>query len=120
MILIEGKPLDLSVDEAIPYNGLGEYRLASEGERGEEYYRAGGLVAECAQLQLLCREIERNSRSQIWEVSGERPAHLRLPLRAFPAWQLAIDGTSVPYTTDPGSGLISVELPAGMHRVTAS
>jgi hypothetical protein len=120
MILVEGKPLDLSVDEAIPYNGLGEYRLASEGEHGEEYYRAGGLVAECAQLQLLCREIERNSRSQIWEVSGERPAHLRLPLRAFPAWQLAIDDTSVPYTADPGSGLISVELPAGMHRVTAS
>ena len=120
MILIEGKPLGLSVDEAIPYNGLGEYRLASEGERGKEYYRAGGLVAECAQLQLLCREIQRNSRSQIWEVSGERPARLRLPLLAFPAWQLAIDGASVPYTADPGSGLISVELPAGMHRVTAS
>jgi hypothetical protein len=118
MIFVDGEPHHLSVDEAIPYPGLGEYQLKREHE--EEYSRAGGLAAECAEIQLFCRKIERNSRSQIWEVSGERPAHLRLPLPAFPAWQLTIDGRSVPYTADPASGLISVELPAGTHRVTAS
>jgi hypothetical protein len=60
------------------------------------------------------------SHLQVWEVSGARPAHLRLPLLAFPAWQLTIDGAAVPTASDPATGLISVGLPAGAHRVAAT
>jgi hypothetical protein len=118
--LIDGKPHRLSVDETKPYGGLPEYRLPTRGEHWQDYYRAGGLAAECAEKMLTCRAIETSSLSQAWLVSGAQPAHLRLPLFVFPAWQVTIDGTSAPSTTDPATGLISIDLPAGTHRVAAS
>jgi hypothetical protein len=117
---IDGKPHHLSVDETKPYGGLPEYRLPTQGEHWQDYYRAGGLAAECAEKMLTCRAIETSSLSQAWLVSGAQPAHLRLPLFVFPAWQVTIDGTSAPSTTDPATGLISIDLPAGTHRVAAS
>jgi hypothetical protein len=43
-----------------------------------------------------------------------------LPLFAFPAWRVTIDGAAVPTASDPATGLISVDLPAGAHRVAAA
>ncbi len=120
MLLIDGKPLHLSVDETAPYRGQAEYRLAGQGEHWEDYYRAGGLAAECREQMVICRASEAGSRLQVWNVSGAQSAHLRLPLFAFPAWQVTIDGAAVPTATDPATGLISIDLPAGAHRVAAT
>jgi hypothetical protein len=120
MVLIDGKPLHLSIDETAPYRGQAEYRLAGQGEHWEDYYRAGGLAAECREQMLACRTIEASSRLQSWTVSGAQPAHLRLPLFAFPAWRVTIDGAAVPTASDPATGLISVDLPVGAHRVAAA
>ena len=120
MVLIDGKPLHLSVDETAPYRGQAEYRLVGQGEHWEDYYRAGGLAAECREQMLACRTIETSSRLQAWTVSGAHPAHLRLPLFAFPAWRVTIDGAAASTASDPATGLISVDLPAGAHRVAAT
>jgi 6-pyruvoyl-tetrahydropterin synthase related domain len=120
MLLFDGKPLHLSVDETALYRGQPEYRLGSQGQHWEDYYRAGGLAAECRKQMLACRASETSSRSQAWDVSGAQPAHLRLPLFAFPAWRVTIDGVPVPTATDPATGLISIDLPAGTHRVAAT
>jgi hypothetical protein len=120
MLFIDGKPHHLSVDETTPYLGQAEYRLATQGDGWEDYYHAGGLATECREKMLVCRAIETNSRLQAWNVSGAQPAHLRLPLLAFPAWQVMIDGTPVPTATDPATGLITVDLPGGTHRIVAS
>jgi hypothetical protein len=66
-----------------------------------------------------CRTIEAGSQYQAWSVSGSQPARLRLPLLAFPAWQVTVDGAATVAAIDPATGLISVELPAGTHRVVA-
>jgi 6-pyruvoyl-tetrahydropterin synthase-like protein len=120
MVFIDGKPHHLSVDETALYRGQAEYRLANQRKHWEDYYRAGGLAAECQDKMLACRTIETGSRLQAWTVSGALPAHLRLPLFAFPAWRVTVDGAAVPNAVDPATGLISVDLPAGVHRVTAS
>jgi 6-pyruvoyl-tetrahydropterin synthase related domain len=120
MLLIDGKPHHLSVDETALYPGQAEYRLADQGAHWQDYYRAGGLAAECREKTLDCRAIKTNSRLQAWNVSGSQPAHLRLPLLAFPAWQVTVDGRAIPSAADPATGLISVDLPAGTHRVVAS
>jgi hypothetical protein len=120
MLLVDGKPLHLSVDETAPYRGQPEYRLAGQGEHWEDYYRDGGLAGECREQMLICRTNEAGSRFQVWDVSGAQPAHLRLPLFAFPAWQVTIDGAVVPTASDPATGLIAVDLPAGPHRVVAT
>jgi hypothetical protein len=117
MLVIDGKPHRLSVDETAPYAGQAEYRLATQGDHWMDYYRAGGLAAECREKMLDCQTVERNSRFQAWSVSGPRPAHLRLPLLAFPAWQVTIDGAAAANGVDPATGLISVDLPAGTHRI---
>ena len=117
---IDGKPHRLSVDDTKPYAGLPEYRPPTQGEHWHDYYRAGGFAAECAEKMLTCRAVETTSLLQAWLVSGSQPAHLRLPLFVFPAWQVTIDGTSVLSAADPATGLISIDLPAGTHRVAAS
>jgi hypothetical protein len=120
ILLIDGKPYHLSVDTTTPYMGLEEYRLASQGEHWADYARAGGLAAECAEKVMICQTVETNSWLQAWNVSSSQPARLRLPLLAFPAWQVTIDGTVAAYTVDAATGLISVDLPAGTHLVAAS
>jgi hypothetical protein len=119
MLFIDGKPHHLSVDETTPYLGQAEYRLAGQGKHWEDYYRAGGLAAECREKMLACRAVEASSRLQTWNVSGAQPARLRLPLFAFPAWQVTVDGAAVPIAVDRATGLISVNLPAGTHHVAA-
>jgi hypothetical protein len=119
LVFMDGKPLHLSVDETRPYGGLSEYRLATQGDRWGDYYRAGGLAAECAEKTLVCRVLEANSLAQAWEISNAQPAHLRLPLLAFPAWQVTIDGTPAPASADAATGLIAVDLRPGTHRVAA-
>ena len=118
-LIIDGKPHHLSVDETKPYPGLPEYGLASVGPHWQGYYRRGGLTAECGEKALACRTVETNNRIQAWDISAAQPAHLRLPLFDFPAWRVTIDGKSVPTIVDPETGLISLDLPAGTHRVTA-
>ncbi len=120
MLLIDGKPLYLSVHETTLYPGQAEYRLATQGKHAQDYYRAGGLAAECQAKTLVCRTVEANSRLQTWRISGLRQTELRLPLFAFPAWQLRVDGAPVSAHTDPATGLLSVNLPAGSHQVAAS
>jgi len=120
MLLVDGRPYHLAIDETMPYAGQAEYRLATQGDHWMDYYRAGGLAAECKDKMLACHAVEANSRVQAWNIAGAQPAHLRLPLLAFPAWQVAIDGTPAPYAVDPATGLISIDLPAGTYRVTAT
>jgi hypothetical protein len=117
--IIDGKPHHLSDDDTNPYPGLPEYRLAAQGPYWQDYYRAGGLAAECAEKMLACRTVETNSHVQAWDISAAQPARLRLPLFDFPAWRVMVDGTSVPTSVDAATGLISLDLPAGTHRVTA-
>jgi hypothetical protein len=120
MLLIDGRPHHLSVDTTELYRGQPEYRLASQGRHWEDYYRADGLAAECREKMLDCHALEANSRLQSWDVSGAQPVKLRLPLFAFPAWQVTVDGAPVPDAVDPATGLIAIDLPAGGHRIAAS
>jgi hypothetical protein len=117
---IDGKPHHLSVDATIPYLGLPEYRLGTQGEHWETFYRAGGFTVECLEKELTCDTIKTTSSLQAWQVSSAHPINLRLPLFAFPAWQVTIDGMPVQSASDPETGLISIDLPVGTHHIVAS
>ena len=117
MSLFDGKPHRLAVDERNLYVGLAEYQLSTQGPHWRDYASAGGLTAECASRALVCDTLETGSRRQSWRISGRQPTRIRLPLFAFPAWQVSIDGHAVPGGIDPDTGLISVDIPAGVHTV---
>jgi hypothetical protein len=99
---IDGKPHHLYVDATIPYLGLPEYRLRTQGKRWETFYRAGGFAVECLEKELTCDTIQTSS-SYRQAVSGAHPISLRLPLFAF-QHGMTIDGMPVErFRQRPGS-----------------
>lgn len=117
---IDGKPLSLATDETTPYHGLPEYHIRTQGPNWKDYYDAGGLAAECAERRLTCTTLAQTSRAQLWSVTTDGPVVLRLPLLAFPVWQMTIDGIPTPYVVDPATGLITLTIPFGAHLIAAS
>lgn len=53
-----------------------------------------------------------------FNVDSENGGIVVMPIYDFLGWQVNIDGQIVPHSTDPLTGLISFELPAGGHIVT--
>jgi hypothetical protein len=61
----------------------------------------------------------RRTARQSWTVDiTEGGAALMLPTMDWPGWEAEANGRPVPITPTPGSGLITVELPAGTHDLT--
>jgi hypothetical protein len=118
LILVDGKPLDLATDEIVPYGGLAEYRLRTEGPDWDRYRRDGGFDQECRSHGLTCRVLELSSDHQAWEVSGSDQVNIRLPVHAFPAWHVGLDGRDASSAIDPATGLILLVVPPGSHRIT--
>jgi hypothetical protein len=50
-------------------------------------------------------------------VETEEPAPLHVRIFAFPGWRARIDGAATAWRTDPESGDILVDVPAGRHEV---
>ncbi len=63
------------------------------------------------------RTNERMTR-QIWQVETAVPATLVFPTMQWPGWVGEIDGERVAIRPSPGSGLITLDVPAGAHAIT--
>ena len=62
--------------------------------------------------------LDRKATAQRWQTSAGPPgATLLLPTLYWPGWQATLDGEALPISAAAGSGLISVEVPAGEHRL---
>lgn len=63
--------------------------------------------------------IERRTARQTWQIDvTSETAEVVLPLLAWPGWTAATaEGTPLPLTAAPGSGLALLSLPQGSHRV---
>ncbi|MGC9395290.1 MAG: 6-pyruvoyl-tetrahydropterin synthase-related protein [Anaerolineae bacterium] len=55
---------------------------------------------------------------QVWDVVMETDASVVFPLNWWPGWQATVDGVRVEAYPMPGSGRLTVSLPAGEHAVT--
>ncbi len=65
------------------------------------------------------RLLERQATRQQWLLASDTPsATLVLPTLYWPGWEATIDGQPAAIQPAPGSGLISLELPAGEHQVS--
>lgn len=53
-----------------------------------------------------------------FNVECERPAQARLDTYAYPHWVARLDQREIKTSTEPGSGLILVNLPSGRHQLT--
>lgn len=116
-LLAEGKPLP-KLERAMQNDfGQPEYLPATRGERWQEYVAAGKLPGECRRSGLQCTGIRHDTHAFSATIATDAPQSVRLPIFAFPGWQLALDGKRQTPAIDPETGLIRVDLPAGRHEV---
>ena len=68
--------------------------------------------------ELLSASLENQaSTEQRWTVETAVPSSLIFPTLHWPGWQAAVDGESVPIRPSAGSGLIEIDVPAGVHEI---
>lgn len=64
------------------------------------------------------RLLSHSAARQRWQANvSTGPALVQFPTLYWPGWQARVDGERQPISATPGSGLIAVELPAGIHTL---
>jgi hypothetical protein len=97
--------------------GQPEYVPAVRGPHWQHYVDTGKLPGECNRLGIRCESTIQRTHDFSVVVDTPGPVNLRLPLYAYPAWRVQIDGQTQPLRADPDTGLISVNLIPGRHAV---
>jgi hypothetical protein len=114
----DGEIIAVAPDQLVPYQGLDEYRIKPAATRWEAFAKTG-WPAECARVGVVCTPGGRTSNGMAWTIEAPQPTQLRLPLFAFPAWQIERNGTPIATARDPGTGVITVILPSGKSQIAA-
>ena len=100
--------------------GQPEYIPAVRGAGWKTYLETNKLVGECARLGIVCSDTVQRTHEFSTRISASGPVRVRLPVLAFPAWSVAVDGKPVALQADADAGLILVTLPPGEHLITAT
>lgn len=100
--------------------GQPEYIPAVRGPDWKAYLADGKLAGECARLEIVCNTSLRQTHAQTFVIETARPVSVRLPLLAYPAWAMTVDGERRPLTADPATGLALAQLSSGRHTVALS
>ena len=118
--LIDGQRITVVPDRLLPYTGLDEYRVRGAGPDWPAYAQRGGFAAECARVGVACSAMTREGRAMTWRVDAPAAAELVLPVFAFPALHPGVNGASAAQRADPATGLIVVDVPAGISTVSVA
>lgn len=98
--------------------GQPEYLPAVRGPHWKQYVEDGGLVGECLRLRIACTPAQPD-RTHGFAATVETPraVSVRLPMFAYPAWQLVVDGAPQGLVADPDTGVVVARLAPGRHEV---
>lgn len=114
----DGEVITVSPDRLAPYQGLDEYRIKPAPRNWEAFAKAG-WAAECTRVGAVCSPGVRTAEGMTWTIDARRATDIRLPLFAFPAWDLLRNGASEAARRDTTTGTIVVSVPAGTSQITA-
>lgn len=110
-----GKPLPERSSYMAGHFGQSEYLIAARGPHWKSFIKDGKLAGECSRLGIQCEEAPKQTHSYSAVLETSHPVLLRLPIFAFPAWGLTVDGQPQPLVPDPETGLVLIHLPPGRH-----
>jgi len=98
--------------------GQPEYLPAVRGPQWKAWVADGGLIGECLRLQIACTPA-RDDQTHAFNATIETPraVGVRLPMFAYPAWQLVVDGAPQALVADPETGVVLARLAPGRHDV---
>ena len=114
VVLVDGRPVNLSSDDRSLYEGAREYDLRSAGP-GWHSYAKGGFERDCRRAGLDCKQLPPTGDHLVFQVNAPKPQLVRLPTFAFPAWRATVDGAAAPLETN--QGMVAVMLSQGRHEV---
>lgn len=100
--------------------GQPEYIPAVRGPAWQQYLEGDKWVGECARLKIECKDSVQHTHTFSTQIATAVPVAVRLPILAFPAWRVSVQGRPVELVADRTTGLILVELAPGMHRITVT
>ena len=100
--------------------GQPEYIPAVRGPEWKAWLAGGNLGGECARLGIACSQTLAQTHALAFVIDTPRPVALRLPLLAYPAWAMTVDGERRPLAADPATGLALANLSSGRHTVALS
>ncbi|MCC2960455.1 hypothetical protein LK540_08425 [Massilia sp. IC2-278] len=115
-----GKPIPEAASFMQGRFGQPEYIPAVRGPEWKAYLAGGKLDGECARLGIACSQTLNRTHELAFVIDTPRPVALRLPLLAYPAWAMTVDGERRPLAADPATGLALANLSSGRHTVALS
>lgn len=112
-----GPHMDIGPHRLTEPHLLPEYAVAGLGPDWVEYQLDGGFTGQCGRMGIVCNDLSSSAHSRRFSVDTTRPAVLRLPVLAFPAWVATVNGATVDAGRDPATGLVTVAIPAGWAEI---
>lgn len=97
--------------------GAPEYYTASRKPGWVAYVNSGGMHGACTRAGGSGSVLVDRTHEKRWLVVARSDMTLPLPVFAYPAWSISVDGQPRPSATDPTTGLLAVRLPAGEHTI---
>jgi hypothetical protein len=97
--------------------GQPEYQPAVRGPHWQQWVADGKLDGECRRLAIRCDALVQRTHALSVTIETPHEVAVRLPVFAFPAWGLTVDGQPQALVADPDTGLPLVQLGAGRHQV---
>lgn len=100
--------------------GQPEYIPAVRKPGWQSYLDKNKFVGECTRLNIVCSDTVQRTHDFSTRIVASAPVSVRLPILAFPAWSVTVDGKPVALVADDAAGLMLVTLSPGEHRVSAT
>ena len=87
------------------------------GPEWKRYVEAGSFIGFCERQNLRCTTVQEQPHARTWLVEADATTRVLLPLFAFPAWRIQVNGSQVPADIDVPTGVIQINVPAGVNKV---
>jgi hypothetical protein len=117
LVSADGRPSREAFDFTAAIHGAPTYLPATIGPEWSDYVAGGGFDAVCAAARADCRCTVSEPQHRRWRMSSPSGWRARLPVFAFPAWRLWVNGKAVDWEVDPPTGVLTADLPAGEAQV---
>lgn len=123
-VLLVGNLLSLPAKTTAPDRPLGaddtarpEYLPAVAKPGYHRYLRNGSFAGECRRLGISCETLQTGSSRYRFRIDTQKSVGVRLPVFAYPAWALFMDGKKISTVADRDTGVVRVQLTPGAHMV---
>jgi hypothetical protein len=116
-LLIDAHVVNMTPDYLVADHTLKTFNPLTLGNDWRAYIEKGGMVNECQQKSLDCHTLLYKSQDREWMIESNHFDSLALPVLAFPAWKVLLNGTEIETRIDSPTGLIQIPVAPGKNFV---